>query len=180
MKKATLTLLFLLAACSSPPAAQPGVASISTPGSSSATATSAAQEQRPRLRLDMTSEDTDALYAAYDRCLGQFGLDKQSQVAAHKTGALPPKEELDKALKACESKDPLPPWEKDANNPEAVDFANRVVQCLRGKGVRYVEVYNEPGADQVSFALGGPNNDAASITLGLEHAKECEIAASKK
>lgn len=181
MTKASLcALLLMLAACSSPPAAQPGVASISTPGSSSATATSAAQEQRPRQRLDMTPEDIDALYAAYDRCLGQFGLDKSSQVAAHKSGALPPKEELDKALKACESKDPLPLWEKDVTNPEAVDFANRVVQCLRGKGVRYVEVHNEPGAEMVSYALGGPNNDSASITLGLEHAKECEIAASRK
>lgn len=179
MKAPLATLLLLLAACSSPPA-QPGVASISTPNSSSAAPTSAAQEQRPRLRLDMTPEDTDALYAAYDRCLGQFGMDKQTQVAARQAGTVPSKEEEDKALKACESKDPLPPWEKDVNNPEAVDFAQRVVQCLRGKGVRYVEVYNEPGSDQVSFALGGPNNDAASITLGLEHAKECEIASSKK
>lgn len=181
MTKASLcALLLMLAACSSPPAAAPGVASISTPGSSSATPTAAAQEQRPRQRLDMTPEDIDALYAAYDRCLGQFGMDKQGQVAARQAGTVPAKEELDKALKACESKDPLPPWEKDANNPEAVDFANRVVQCLRGKGVRYVEVHNEPGAEQVSYAFGGPNNDAASITLGLEHAKECEIAASKK
>lgn len=181
MKKASLcALLVLLAACSSSPAAQPGVASISTPGSSSATPTSAAQDQRPRERLDMTPEDVDALYAAYERCLSQFGLDKQSQVAAHKTGALPPKSDYDKGLKACESKDPLPPWEKDVNNPDAVDFAARVVQCLRDKGVRYVEVHNEPGAEAVSYALGGPNNDAASITLGLEHAKECEIASSKK
>jgi hypothetical protein len=180
MKKASLSaLLLMLAACGSP-AAPPGVASISTPGSSAAPTSATQQEQRPRERLDMTSEDLDALYAAYDRCLGQFGMDKQGQVTARQAGTVPPKEELDKALKACESKDPLPPWEKDVNNPEAVDFANRVVQCLRGKGVRYVEVYNEPGAEQVSFALGGPNNDAASITLGLEHAKECEIASSKK
>ncbi|GAB2838074.1 hypothetical protein [Lentzea nigeriaca] len=178
MKAPLAALLFLLAACSPPPA-QPGVASISTPNSSAAP-TSAAQEQRPRERLDMTPEDIDALYAAYDRCLGQFGMDKQSQVAARQAGTVPPKAEEDKALKACESKDPLPPWEKDVNNPEAVDFANRVVQCLRGKGVRYVEVHNEPGAEQVSYAFGGPNNDAASITLGLEHAKECEIEASKK
>lgn len=181
MKKAPLSaLLLMLAACSSPPAAAPGVASISTPGSSSATPTAAAQEQRPRQRIDMTGEDIDALYAAYNRCLGQFGMDKESQVAARQAGTVPSKEEVDKAVKACESKDPLPPWEKDVNNPQAVDFAQRVVQCLRDKGVRYVEVHNEPGAEQVSYALGGPNNDPASITLGLEHAKECEIAASKK
>lgn len=178
MKKSALALLLLLAACSKP-VDQPQVASISTP-SSNAAPSSAAQEQRPRERLDMTPEDADALYAAYDRCLGQFGLDKKGQVTAAQAGSPPVKEDVDKAMKACESKDPLPPWEKDVNNPDAVDFAARVVQCLREKGVRYVEVHNEPGAEAVSYALGGPNNDAASITLGLEHAKECEIASSKK
>jgi hypothetical protein len=178
MKKAALALLLLLAACSKPDA-QPQVASITTP-SSAAAPTSAAQEQRPRERLDMTPEDFEALYAAYDRCMAQFGLDKKGQIANGQAGVQPVKEDVDKALKACESKDPLPPWEKDVNNPDAVDFAARVVQCLRDKGVRYVEVHNEPGAEAVSYAFGGPNNDAASITLGLEHAKECEIASSKK
>lgn len=178
MKKATLALLLLLAACGKPEA-QPQVASISTPPSSAAK-TPAAQEQRPRERLDMTPEDLDALYVAYDQCLAGFGLDKKGRSAEGSGRAEPTKEELDKALQACEVKNPLPPWEKDATNPEALDFANRVVQCLRGKGVRYVEVHNEPGATAVSYAFGGPNNDAASITLGLEHAKECEIASSRK
>lgn len=179
MKKSALALLLLLAACSKP-ADQPQVASISTPSSNAAASSSAAQEQRPRERLDMTPEDLDALYNAYDRCMGQFGLDKKGQVSAGRTGVQPVKDEVDKAMKACESKDPLPPWEKDVNNPDALDFAARVVQCLRNKGVRYVEVSNEPGAEAVAYAFGGPNNDAASITLGLEHAKECEIASSKK
>lgn len=178
MKKAALTLLLLLAACSKPEA-QPQVASISTPPSSAA-ATSAAQEQRPRERLDMTPEDLEALNVPYDQCMASHGLDKKGRAAEGSGHPQPTKEELDKALQACESKTPLPPWEKDSSNPEAVDFANRVVQCLRGKGVRYVEVHNEPGAEMISYALGGPNNDAASITLGLEHAKDCEIASSKK
>ncbi|MFJ8962228.1 hypothetical protein ACIRG5_22845 [Lentzea sp. NPDC102401] len=178
MKKATLALLLLLAACGKPEA-QPQVASISTPPSSAAT-TSAAQEQRPRERLDMTPEDFEALQAPYDQCLAGFGLDKKGRSAEGSGRPEPTKEELDKALQACESKSPLPPWEKDTSNPEALDFANRVVQCLRGKGVRYVEVLNEPGSEIISYALGGPNNDAASISLGLEHAKECEIASSKK
>jgi hypothetical protein len=177
MNKAALALLLLLAACSKP-AAQPEVASIQTP--SSAPATSAPQEQRPRERLDMTPEDYEALQAPYERCMAGFGLDKKGRAAEGSGRPQPTKDELDKALKACESKTPLPPWEKDASNPEAVDFANRVVQCLRDKGVRYVEVLNEPGAETISYALGGPNNDAASISLGLEHAKECEIASSKK
>lgn len=35
-------------------------------------------------------------------------------------------------------------------------------------------------ADAIAYALGGPNNDQQSITLGLEHSKACEIEASKK
>jgi hypothetical protein len=178
MKKATLVLLLLLAACGKPQA-QPQVASISTPPSS-ATPTSAAQEQRPRERLDMTPEDLEALQVPYDQCMAGLGLDRKGRAAEGSGRPQPTKEELDKALQTCESKTPLPPWEKDTTNPEAVDFANRVVQCLRGKGVRYVEVLNEPGSEIISYALGGPNNDAASISLGLEHAKECEIASSKK
>jgi hypothetical protein len=178
MKKATLALLLLLAACGKPEA-QPQVASISTPPGSAA-ATSAAQEQRPRERLDMTPEDLEALNVPYDQCLAGLGLDKKGRAAEGSGRPEPTKEELDKALQTCEPKSPLPPWEKDTSNPEAVDFANRVVQCLRGKGVRYVEVHNEPGSEIISYALGGPNNDAASISLGLEHAKECEIASSKK
>lgn len=177
MKKAALALLLLLAACSTP-AAQPEVASITTP--SSAAPTAASQEQRPRERLDMTPEDYEALQAPYHQCMAGFGLDQKGRAPEGSGRPQPAKEEVDKALQACESKTPLPPWEKDVTNPDAVDFANRVVQCLRSKGVRYVEVHNEPGADTVGYALGGPNNDAASITLGLEHAKECEIASSKK
>jgi hypothetical protein len=54
------------------------------------------------------------------------------------------------------------------------------VQCLREKGVRYVEVVDEPGSAIVSYAFGGPNNDEQSISLGLEHAKECEIQSAAK
>jgi hypothetical protein len=178
LKTAALALLLLAATACSKPAAQPEVASITTP--SSAAPTSAAQEQRPRERLDMTPEDFEALKAPYYQCMAGFGLDQKGRAPEGSGRTQPTKEEADKALKACESKTPLPPWEKDVTNPEAADFAARVVQCLRDKGVRYVEVHNEPGADTISYALGGPNNDAASITLGLEHAKECEIASSKK
>ena len=178
MKKATLALLLLLAACGKPET-QPQVASISAPSSASPTS-AAAQEHRPRERLDMTPEDVEALYVPYNQCMASFGMDKKGRAAEGSVGPQPTKEELDKALQVCEAKTPLPPWEKDVTNPEAVDFANRVVQCLRGKGVRYVEVHNEPGSDTVSYAFGGPNNDAASISLGLEHVKDCEIASSKK
>ncbi|KOV86805.1 hypothetical protein ADL03_08300 [Nocardia sp. NRRL S-836] len=168
-------MLLAVAACSAPDT-PPQVASLSTP-SSTAASPAAPTEQRPRERLDMTPEDHEALNVPFAQCMGQHGLDYKGR-PLEGSGRQPGKEEVDKALKDCESKIPLPPWEKDASNPEAVDFANRVVQCLREKGVRYVEVVNEPGATAISYAFGGPNNDAASISLGLEHAQECEIAAS--
>jgi hypothetical protein len=176
---ALLAALLALAACSAPAAKAPEVASLSTPVSAAAP-TSAAKEERPRERLDMTPEDYEALVAPWKQCMADRGLDPKGRAQPGSGRPEPSKDEVDQALKACESKDPLPPWEKDATNRDAVDFANRVVQCLREKGVRYVEVVNEPGATTVSYALGGPNNDEQSITLGLEHVKECEIAASKK
>jgi hypothetical protein len=178
-KSVALAALLALTACSTPSPKPPEVASLSTP-SSSATATSAPKEERPRERLDMTPEDYEALRAPWDQCMAQLGMDRKGRALEGSGRPEPTKEELDRALKTCESKDPLPPWEKDSSNPEAVDFANRVVRCLREKGVRYVEVVNEPGATTVSYAFGGPNNDAQSISLGLEHAQECEIAASAK
>jgi hypothetical protein len=174
MKKLMMACAALaLAACSAQPQANdPEVASLSTSGSGTATTSTAPEEQRPRERLDMTPEDHDALIAPFLQCLKQHGLDKAAPTQ--------PKELVDKANEACASKKPLPPWEKDTSNPEAVDFANRVVQCLRQKGVRYVEVYKEPGSELVALSYGGPNNDQQSITLGLRLTKECEIEASKR
>ncbi|MET1073274.1 MAG: hypothetical protein ABWY11_11565 [Umezawaea sp.] len=178
---ALLAALLLLTACSTQTPKASEVASLSTSAGASATGapTSAAQEERPRERLDMTPEDFEALQAPWLQCMAEHGMDRKGR-AAQPGSPEPSKDQVDGALKACESKDPLPPWEKDSTNPEAVDFANRVVQCLREKGVRYVEVVNEPGETTVSYAFGGPNNDPESISLGLDHAKECEIASSAK
>jgi hypothetical protein len=170
-------LLAFLTACSAPEQQPPQIASLNTTNATTATSTTTAPaEERPRLRLDMSQEDEIALYEVQGRCLAEHGVDKRK----FETEGVPSKQVMDAAQKACESKEPLPPWEKDAKNPEAADFANRVVQCLRGKGVRYVEVVNDPNATEVNVAFGGPNNDQDSITKGLEYAKTCEIEASKK
>jgi hypothetical protein len=55
-----------------------------------------------------------------------------------------------------------------------------VVQCLRGKGVRYVEVVNDPNATEVNVAFGGPNNDQDSITKGMKFVETCERESSQK
>jgi hypothetical protein len=51
-----------------------------------------------------------------------------------------------------------------------------VVTCLKGKGIRYVELVDD------GYALGGPQNDSTSITRGMELAPVCEreVAARKK
>ena len=176
MKKLLVLLTLGLAACSQPPAARQDVASLSTPAGTPASST-APKEERPRERLDMTPEDYEALMVPLMQCYAKHGLGRKGEPLP---GQQPSKKDVEAAEKECESKLPLPPWEKDVTNPDAADFANRVVQCLRRKGVRYVEVYNPPGATMVGYSFGGPGNDQQSITLGLEHAKECEIEASKK
>jgi hypothetical protein len=170
-------LLAAVTACSTPEQKPPQIASLNTTSATAAASTTAAPAgERPRLRIDMSEEDENALYEVMARCMAEHGVDKRK----FETEGVPSKQAMDAAQKACESKEPLPPWEKDAKNPEALDFANRVVQCLRAKGVRYVEVVNEPNAPQVGYAFGGPNNDQDSITKGLEFAKPCEREAARK
>ncbi|SMD23006.1 hypothetical protein [Kibdelosporangium aridum] len=172
-----VALLAILAACSTPEQKPPQIASLNTTNAGAAAPTTTAPtEERPRLRLDMSREDADALYEVLARCLAEHGVDKKK----FETEGVPSKQVMDAAEKACESKQPLPPWEKDVKNPEALDFANRVVQCLRGKGVRYVEVVNNTNDAQVNVAFGGPNNDQDSITKGMEFVEACEREASRK
>lgn len=177
MKKllGALAIAAALSACSTPEPAAPDVASLDTDSPRTATSTPV-EEERPRLRLDMTPEDKDAVYAVYAQCMVDHGVDKSK----FETSGIPSKQTMDAAAEACESKMPLPPWELDPKNPEALDFATQVVDCLRGKGVRYVEVSNEPNAEQVGYSFGGPNNDRESITKGLELAPECEREVSQR
>jgi len=179
MRKLVPVLLMLAAAaaaCSSPPDKPAQVASLTTPGSVSSSSAAPADSQRPRLRLDMTPEDKDVLYQVVNRCMVEHGVDK----SRFQTEGFPPDEVVKAASKACESKDPLPPWEMDRTNPEAADFARRVVQCLRDKGVKKAEVANDPNSAVISPALGGPENDSESISKGLEFMGECEKEASRK
>jgi hypothetical protein len=167
-----LALVAVLAAgsaCSSDPAGTeaPRVATLSSAGSTPVASASASPE-RPRLRLDTTPEEEEAMQARYRRCLDDNGAPKKSD-------RRPTKAELDKAEAAgrtCEPYLPLPPWEKDPANPEAKDFIRDVVKCLKGKGIRYVEASELDGEPTV--ALGGKNNDRESIDKGLDLIPVCE------
>ncbi|GGN44277.1 hypothetical protein FHR83_007958 [Actinoplanes campanulatus] len=178
--------VFVLSACGSP-----GDASTADNGAKVATLRSAApaggpsaaasRPERPRERLGMTAEEYEALLEPYNRCMREQGFDAQeSRKRAADAAAVAESGDDDGAVRAnriCEPQYlPLPPWEKDPANPEARDFAVGVVKCLKGKGVKLVEV----AEDGISIALGGENNDALSIRLGMEHMSACEreVAAS--
>lgn len=166
---------FVLTACGSHPSTpQPVVPTLATSGTSSAPSAKSSSDPgagRPRERLDMTNDELDALSMAYQECMTANGWSKQ------KVDADPTLEA--RAEAACVSKNPLPPWELDASNPHASDFVHAVVQCLRGKGVRYVDE-EPPQNGAYAFSFGGPNNDKDSITKGLELAPECEKEVAAK
>jgi hypothetical protein len=176
---AAVALTLLTAACSggSSADAAPDVASLAGAGGTPAASASAKAASRPRERLDTTPEEYEQMLKPLDKCLREHGAKPKSEWTGR-----PAKADMDKleaAGKICEPLYlPLPPWEKDPANPEAKDFARDVVKCLKGKGVKYVEV----SEDGVSISLGGPNNHAQSISKGMDLMPECErtVAAAGK
>lgn len=169
---------FVLAACgshpSTPQASVPTLATSATSGASAApsgTGGSDPDAGRPRERLDMTNDELNALNTAYTQCLTANGWTKQRSDTDPALTA--------KAEAACVSKNPLPPWELDASNPHAGDFVHAVVQCLRGKGVRYVDE-EPPQGGRYSLSFGGTQNDSSSISKGLDLTPACEKEVAAK
>jgi hypothetical protein len=156
-------------------AGQPEVATLQSAGPTSAP--SSAAVEAPRERLDDTAEDFARLNKPYEDCMKRHGLNQKGLLPGDGNKA-PSQAVADAAKKDCSPLIPLPPWELDPTNPEAKDFVRAVVQCLKDKGVKYVEV----GDDGLSWALGGPQNDAQSISKGLDLSPACEreVAAKKK
>jgi hypothetical protein len=140
-------------------AAQTSTASDGTGGTSASAGASASS--RPRERLDETPAQIDALYAPWNQCLAAHGA------KAHTAQAGPA------ARAACVNLQPLPPWQYDPANPNALGFVQRVVACLHQHGVQYAQVQNSPGDDRIAIALGGPQNDQTSISRGLQLIPVC-------
>src|SRR3981189_2979709 len=90
--------------------------------------------ERPRFRIDMTNDEEKALYDPYRKCVADHGVSLLDRTATKN------RPDVAKANKEWRSLLPLPAWENDASNPEALDLNRRVVTCLRAKGVKYVEV----------------------------------------
>jgi len=174
-----ITAVVFAAGCSTPPPPEQKVATLQTsqaPSASSPASTASPDAARPRERLDMTPDESDQLYEAYNQCLGDNGL--PSKGTGSGTGVAPvvvdPAKEA-AAEAACVSKKPLPPWEYDVANPQASDFVHKMVLCLRAKGVRLVEESPvKPGEDRTTLELGGKNNDQDSISKGLDLIPRCE------
>jgi len=181
----TIALLAtVLAGCAQQPA-ESDIATINQPGSSSANG-SAAPEDRPRLRLDMTDEEITALYQAYDDCLSENGAggkaDADADAAGGSVADAGDASDYAAAELACMAFNPLPAWETDRNNPDAMDFMNAVVSCLKDKGVEFVEIASDPSSPSIDIALGGPQNDADSISRGMDLIPTCEseVSAAQK
>ena len=171
---------------------QPQVASItptapessSAPGDGAATSPGDAASTppggtAPRERLDMTSAELEALAQPYQDCMNSNGApskdEKMDADARVRAGvATAPAGDYDKALAACQQLLPLPPWEEDRSNPDAQAFMQAVVDCLHGKGIKYVEIDGDASSPRISLALGGPNNDSDSITRGMDLIPQCE------
>jgi hypothetical protein len=167
-----LLTLVVLAGCSTAPPPEEKVATLETTGSTPAPTSAEPAASRPRERLDMTNDELIALSEAHNQCLIEHGAGNKAE-----PGGPGPVDDatIAAAEAACLNKEPLPPWEYDTANPESADFVHAVVQCLRGKGVKYVEEWPvEPGDDRRSVAFGGEQNDPESISKGMNLIGGCE------
>ncbi|QTE31028.1 hypothetical protein [Pengzhenrongella sicca] len=135
----------------------------------------------------MTSAELEALSLPYQDCMiangapfkgGNAEADGQQPMTGPATASAG---DYDQALAACQQLLPLPPWEEDRSNPDAQAFVQAVVDCLHGKGIKYVEIDGDASSPTFDLSLGGPNNDSDSITRGMDLIPECqrEVSAAK-
>lgn len=160
-----------LSACSAEQPADPEVATLSTaPPETSPDAPEVApvDDGRPRERLDMTEDEKLELLEPYLKCAADLGFDVENR------GTVASDEQVETIEKNCGMLFPLPPWEIDANNPGASDFALAVVECLRDKGVPDVVVSTNEGMIGPSFG------DQQSIELGFQYTEDCERSVYEK
>ncbi|WP_344158877.1 hypothetical protein [Kribbella yunnanensis] len=159
----------------------PDVATLVTPTPGKSSSTKATPKDpdagRVRERIDMTDADRRRLLEPYLQCMKDNGIDVMAQrkeAGVLGSGPTTNPQKAKTAGKVCEPKLPLPAWEVDANNPDALDFGRKVVQCLKDKGVKYVELSKDTSSGIVGPALGGKNNDMQSITKGMDLMPECQ------
>ncbi len=187
MKKAKLTTL-LLACCAAfallgANLAQAGKVDSHRHHKTTPRATASAGQERPRETLFMSAAQSESLWARYNECLAASVEESTTggqPATAGPQAAIPAYKLAERAgERACHGLEPRPPWQWDAHNPAAPAFAGRVVDCLRAAGVAQVEVIAPgPGEETVEIALGGAENEQASIDLGLTEMGHCEHVAA--
>lgn len=187
-----VVLLAALSACSSPeapaaldqtPVAAQGdeIATLETeaPAPSATTDPLFVEYGEPvRLRLDMSDEEETAAWQPRERCLADRSPEPGNPAGGtdgggSSTSAVAGAPASAEAEALCTRLSPLPPWELDAQNPDALAFAQGVVDCLRGHGVTEVEITPADEFGRIAFALGGESNDSASISLGMQFTDSC-------
>jgi hypothetical protein len=186
---AGMSFLMIASGCSASPGkdsgttAAPKVASLVTSPASVPAKAADADANRPRERLDMTDAEKREIAKPYQDCLVKHGMESDAEIlkmrSEHRVSKIP--EAARKAAEAgCQELFPLPPWEEDANNPEAADFAHKVVLCLKGKGVS-TEVSDDTsdGTVSVSFVGGPLDSDAVQKGMTLLPVCQKEVAAAK-
>jgi len=187
-----IALLGMLAACSAPSADRagggggPGIATLETaaPAPTEAADPLFAEYGEPvRLRLDMSDEEGVDAWEPRDRCLADHSPALQGAPegeggdgASAGVGGDPAKAAEAESL--CLRVAPLPPWEFDAQNPDALRFAQHVVDCLHDRGVREVEITEADEFGRINIAFGGETNDATSISLGMQYVDACVASES--
>ncbi|VXC07145.1 hypothetical protein [Pseudoclavibacter sp. 8L] len=186
-----IALVGVLAACSAPSADQSpeggtGIATLETaaPAPTEAADALIAEYGEPvRLRLDMSDEEEADAWKARDRCLEDHtDAPKDAPVGgggdsvSASDGGDPAKAAEAEAL--CLRVAPLPPWELDVQNPDALRFAQGVVDCLHDRGVREVEIAEADQFGRINIAFGGETNDATSISLGMQYVEACVASES--
>lgn len=166
-----LGVLLALGACSQ--AAEPAAQQVASARSSDAPPVSSspstpATPERVRERLDMTEQERTALRDPYRACMKDHGIDLSDRVNASKD-----REKVAEAAQACDPLLPLPAWETDSANPEALDFARRVVECLRAKGVKTAQVSTNAESGMVGPSFGSID-DQTEVGKGMELTPGCQ------
>lgn len=128
-----------------------------------APASATPEEVRPRERLDMTPQDRVALGTPYAQCLAEHGVDKKS--------APQPKEVIEKAAAAVGER------RRQSGIPR-LRQPRCAMPARQGSSLR--RGVQRTGIGTCRRFVWWPNNDQQSITLGLQHTRECEIEASKR
>lgn len=181
-----LALLTTLAACSAPASDEGAgddskIATLET-GSPAPTASAdplfAKYGEPIRERLDMTDEEGEAAWKPRDRCVADHTSAPQGAVEGGSGSSSAAAGDAE-AEAICSRLAPLPPWELDAKNPDALRFVQQVVDCLREHGVREVEIGEADQFGRIGILLGGESNDSSSISLGMQHTDACMAAASE-